>query len=185
MKEGSLQNRQYEEASADLEQLDIIFSNLNRLDVSDQLLHICTLVASARICHMRAEFGGAIQVWDVALRHARSYNSFEGEGFTCSAIYLSRSLAYLELGEHERAESSFKCGKAILDRGARDYWIPTSAVWVTEILQKLQSIARSSVIFECSGFCLHGEHQNYTNTKIFECIQISQSLISARFYTVL
>ncbi|KAF2752574.1 hypothetical protein EJ05DRAFT_295619 [Pseudovirgaria hyperparasitica] len=139
--ETCVQTRQYDDASLDLEQLGVIFSNLSRLDVSDQLLHIRTLVASARICHMRGEFRSAIHVWDVALRRVQSYNSFEGEGFTYSAIHLSRSLAYLELGEHERAESSFKHGKAILDRGPRDYWIPTFAKWVEEVLQKLESMA--------------------------------------------
>ena len=140
--DASMLQQRYDDANTVIEELERIFSKLNDLDVSDQLLHVRILVASARISQIRFQFREAIRKWEIALRHVYGYKSFEGEGFTYSAIHLSISLAFLEAGEHEEAEASFNRGKAILDRGVRDYWIPTFAMWVGHVLSKLQSMAR-------------------------------------------
>lgn len=111
------------------------------MDVSDQLLHVRILVASARICHVRNQFLEAIRRWDIALIHVHKYGSFEGEGFTYAVIHLSKSLAYLEIGDHGGAAVSFHRGNEILRSGIRDYWIPTLVAWAEEISRKTQSIA--------------------------------------------
>jgi hypothetical protein len=57
----SLQKQSYGNARTDIEELEKIFSRLSSLDVSDELLHVRTLVTSARTFHMLDDFKAAIQ----------------------------------------------------------------------------------------------------------------------------
>ncbi|PVH90945.1 hypothetical protein DM02DRAFT_664503 [Periconia macrospinosa] len=133
-----IQRRLYDDASTTVRELEGIFNDLRNLDTSDQLLHVRVLVASARICHFRSQFLEAVQKWEVALHHVRNYRSFRGEGFTYAVIHISKSLAYLKIGERGEARVSFNRGKEILQGRVRDYWIPTLAAWAEDVFAKIK-----------------------------------------------
>src|SRR2546423_5067328 len=46
----------YDSAESMVEEVETIYTTLSNLDVSDQLLHVRTLVASARIHHYKSQF---------------------------------------------------------------------------------------------------------------------------------
>jgi tetratricopeptide (TPR) repeat protein len=139
--EMDIQGQRYEDARKNIQEMKGIFSNLFNLDVSDQLLHVRVLIASARVYHIASDFVEAIQEWKVALEYAQKYASFEGEGFTYAAINLSLSLAYLRTGHRSEASISFGRAARLLLLGIQDYWIPTLWAWVEDTLLKIQSIS--------------------------------------------
>ena len=136
-----LQREHYHDANKTIEELSSTFEGLQNLNVSDELLHIRLLIASARINYLCSEFDQAIQRWKVALDHVQKYASFHGEGFTYAVIHLSISLAYLEMDESGEAVISFNHGQRILREGMRDYWIPTLQAWFRYVASKMQSMA--------------------------------------------
>lgn len=135
-----IQRGLYGDALRIIEELEDTFNALSDLDVSDQLLHVRVLVASARICHYDSLFHQALQKWEVALTYVQTYKSFEGEGFTYAVIHLSISLAHLESGNAEKAREAFQRAEMICSRGMRDFWIPTLAAWGRFIVSRIQSL---------------------------------------------
>ena len=130
--------------------VDEIFEEKSNLDVSDQLLHVRALVASAKAYQCEAQFAEAIQGWNTALSRAQLYKSFRGEGFTYAVIHLSLSLAYAGINDLKATETSFKCAEQILLRSKRDYWISTLALWADHTSKKLESLTGWSVnILNC------------------------------------
>ena len=138
--DSDIQRRLYGNALRIIEELGDTFNGLSDLDVSDQLLHVRVLVASARICHYVSQFDQALQKWEAALVYVQTYKSFEGEGFTYAIIHLSISLAHLESGNTGEAWKAFDCAKKICSRNVRDFWIPTLADWVRFIATSIQSL---------------------------------------------
>ena len=136
----NIQRYRYDNTISIIAELGDTFNHLSNLDVSDQLLHVRTLVASARICHCQSQFHEALQRWEVALIHMQKYKSFEGEGFTYAIIHLSISLAHLESGDVEEARKAFKRAEMICSRGMRDFWIPTLAAWGQLMGLKIRSL---------------------------------------------
>ncbi len=121
-----IQRCRYDNAISIIAELGDIFNHLSNLDISDQLLHVRTLVASARICHYNSQFHKALQRWEVALIHVQKSKSFEGEGFTYAIIHLSISLAHLESGDVEEAQKAFKraeseAAEPEVDRGSQEW----------------------------------------------------------------
>jgi tetratricopeptide (TPR) repeat protein len=135
-----IQSQCYGNAIATAKELNSIFDELRYLDVSDELLHIRVVVASARMCYSCSQFTDSIRYWQYALRLVRDYKSFKDEGFTYAVIQLSMSLAYLELGLHDEAKSSFDSGKAVWPAVERDYWIPKFAVWSGTVISEIKSL---------------------------------------------
>lgn len=133
-----IQRCRYDNAINIIAELGDTFNHMSNLDVSDQLLHVRTLVASARLCHYKSQFHEALQRWEVALIHVQKYKSFEGEGFTYAIIHLSISLARLESGDVEEAQEAFKRAEIIWSKGTRDFWIPTLAAWGQLLVSKIR-----------------------------------------------
>lgn len=67
----NVQKCYYDDAISIIAELEDTFNPLTSLDVSDQLLHVRSLVASARICHCHE----ALQRWEIALRHMQKKDS--------------------------------------------------------------------------------------------------------------
>jgi len=135
-----IQRGLYDNALRIVEELQDTFNELSDLDVSDQLLHVRVLVASARICHYSSRFGHALRRWEATLIRVQAYTSFEGEGFTYAIIHLSMSLAHLESGNDREARSAFERAKKIYSRGVRDFWIPTLAAWGQHLVVRIRSL---------------------------------------------
>ena len=136
----NIQKCHYDDAIGIIAELGDTFNHLSNLDVSDQLLHVRSLVASARICHCQSQFREALRRWEVALSHVQKYKSFEGEGFTYAIIHLSISLAHLESGDIETARKAHERAEMICSRGMRDFWIPTLAAWGQLMGMKIRSL---------------------------------------------
>jgi tetratricopeptide (TPR) repeat protein len=134
-----VQRGHYRDARETIEKLRKVFDARRPLNISDELLHIRSLIASARISHLGAEFDDALESWKVVLDHAQRYQSFAGEGFTYAVIHLSLSLVYLKLNEHDAAVISFKHGARILKEQKRDFWIPTLPTWMQYVASEIHS----------------------------------------------
>lgn len=137
--DNDLQQERYDHANETIEELSRIFKNLKDLNISDELLHVRLLVASARINYLRSEFIQAVQNWKFVLDCVQKYASFKGEGFTYGVLHMSMSLTYLEIGKLDEATSSYQCGRRILDKAMRDYWIPTLMAWFQFVESKIRS----------------------------------------------
>jgi hypothetical protein len=138
--DADLQREHFDDAKNNIIILFQTFQALQPVNVSDQLLHMRVLVASARIRQLCSEFDQAICEWNDALECVQRYASFSGEGFTYAAIHLSISLAYLMVDKNENARESFERGQRILHQGKRDYWIPTLPAWVHYVTVKIQDL---------------------------------------------
>jgi tetratricopeptide (TPR) repeat protein len=136
----SLQRENYHDVNKTIEELSGTFEGLQKLDISDELLHIRLLIASARIHYLSSDFSQAVQRWKIALNHVQKYASFNGEGFTYAVIHLSLSLAYLKMDQSEMAAISFGQGQRILCQGKRDYWIPTLPAWFGFVASEMQAM---------------------------------------------
>ncbi len=135
-----IQRNRHEDARTNIEEMKGIFSSLSNLDVSDQLLHVRVLVASARTYQDDSRFVEAVEEWKTVLAHVQRYSSFEGEGFTYAAVHLSLSLVYLKIGDSSKARVSFDHAEGLLSRGVLDYWIPTLWAWTEDTLSKIHSL---------------------------------------------
>ncbi len=112
--DASLGQSLYSDAARTIQEVMSIFSNLSNLDVSDELLHVQALVASARIAYYESQFSEAIKRWGIALDHVQRYGSFVGEGFTYAVIHLSICLAHLESNNITNGWESFQRAERIL-----------------------------------------------------------------------
>ncbi len=59
--DADLGQRLYKNTERTIQKVDSIFSDLSNLDVSDELLHVRALVASARICYYKSQFSEALR----------------------------------------------------------------------------------------------------------------------------
>jgi tetratricopeptide (TPR) repeat protein len=131
----------YQDAARTIQEAVTIFNNLSNLDVSDELLHVRVLVASARIAHYESQFSEAMKRWEIALDHVQRYGSFAGEGFTYAVIHLSICLAHLESNNMTKGWESFQHAERILCRGMRDFWIPTFATrWYPDTRARIETL---------------------------------------------
>lgn len=123
------------------------FNAMTKLDISDQLLHVRTLAASARIYHLQSDYPQAIEQWEKVKACAVSYSAFRDEGFTFAFSQLSIGYAYMRLAGnpasssyyHQYAEvASDKIAEAnsIFEKEKDNYWIP---LIVTSWLPRIRS----------------------------------------------
>jgi len=133
--------RSYGSGERTVGEVQAIFSGLSNLDVSDQLLHVRVLIASARIVYYKSHFSEAQRKWEDALDHVQRYASFQGEGFTYAAIHLSICLVHIERGNNRDGREAFECAEKILCMSVRDFWIPTLATrWIPDILARVKTL---------------------------------------------
>lgn len=132
-----IQRGRYFEAKETIMHICGDFEAMQNLNISNELLHVRSLIAYARVSHMCSEFSEALQRWKVVLEHVKRYVSFRGEGFTYAVIHLSISLAHLQLNAPRDAASAFEQGTRVLRATKRDYWIPTLQKWHRYVLSEI------------------------------------------------
>ncbi|KAJ5472083.1 hypothetical protein N7539_008652 [Penicillium diatomitis] len=127
------------EARSKISDLTRFFNESPSLDISDQLLHVRTLTASARIYHMQSSFEQAIAEWEKVKTLAQQYSAFREKGFTFAFSELSIGYAQLQIALRSigHADSIFK--------GEKDnYWIPTIATnWLPEVRSDITACIQS------------------------------------------
>ncbi|KAF7166572.1 hypothetical protein CNMCM6106_002347 [Aspergillus hiratsukae] len=140
-----LQGR-YEDAISTVNQLRPLFRGVSRKDVTDQLLHVRTLIASARTLHFQSRFAEAIDQWEEAATVVQGYPSFDQDGFTLAICRLSKCLAYIYVGTDDAAWDVLLKAKTALDSTTPDYWMPTvTTMWLPFIQSEVQRLKDCSL----------------------------------------
>ncbi|KAM5371422.1 hypothetical protein ACJA88_009409 [Fusarium oxysporum] len=132
------------EANIGLKQLDAAESTLQDLlsdpppcpdDINDQQLHIRTLLASARIVHVRRDPGEAMLRWTLALEQVSHMHALgSSRGFIAAVCHLSLAHAQLSIGEKGEAHRSWTTGLKILASERCEFWIPVvPTTWLQNI----------------------------------------------------
>ncbi|EXL98146.1 hypothetical protein NOF04DRAFT_6556 [Fusarium oxysporum II5] len=132
------------EANIGLKQLDAAESTLEELlsdpppcpdDINDRQLHIRTLIASARIAHIRGDPGEAMLRWTLALAQVSHMHALgSSRGFIAAVCHLSLAHAQLSTGEKDEAHSSWKTGLKILASEKCEFWIPVvPTAWLRRV----------------------------------------------------
>ncbi|RYC93862.1 hypothetical protein BFJ63_vAg3500 [Fusarium oxysporum f. sp. narcissi] len=132
------------EANIGLKQLDAAESTLQDLlsdplpcpdDINDQQLHIRTLLASARIVHVRRDPGEAMLRWTLALEQVSHMHALgSSRGFIAAVCHLSLAHAQLSIGEKDEAHRSWTTGLKILASERCEFWIPVvPTTWLQNI----------------------------------------------------
>lgn len=143
--------KSYDEAHAKVRTLEHKFSSINKLDSSDELLHIRTVVAAGRVLHLQGRFREAIRRWESVLALIKKYRTFRDEGFTYAFTRLSIGLSYLRLHQTPNnsmapietfsisdASDAIDGGISILGRQRPDYWIPTIVTdWIPYLISEI------------------------------------------------
>ncbi|KAL1844676.1 hypothetical protein VTK73DRAFT_2048 [Phialemonium thermophilum] len=137
---------------------ELIARDLPVADITDQLLHVRTLMARARIPHYRSNHEEALQRWQTALQSTRPFLSFkDGHGFTSAIIHLSIAHAQIHIGNQRGARRSWQAATDICRTEKPDYWIPVVATtWLSNMANDLLRLQGWSV----SVLGLDGHHVN-------------------------
>lgn len=137
------------DADSKITRLVQYFNVMTKLDISDQLLHVRTLVASARSYHLQSDYPQAIKQWEKVKACAASYSAFRDEGFTFAFSQLSIGYAYTKLAGtpasnsyyHQYAQvASDKIAEAnsVFEKEKDNYWIPLVATsWLPRIRSEI------------------------------------------------
>lgn len=121
----------FAEDRSKISELIKFFSETPSLDISDQLLHVRTLTASARVYHLQSLFTLAIAEWEKVKTLAKEYPAFREKGFTFAFAQLSIGYAQMQV-----ALRSIKHANSIFIEERDNYWIPSIT---TEWLPKVRS----------------------------------------------
>ncbi|KAG9240414.1 hypothetical protein BJ878DRAFT_483873 [Calycina marina] len=97
-----------------------IYNGLSEHDTNDQVGHVRTLIAWARI----SAPSEAVARWHTAYYWNRVYNPSEEDVFTCGVIYLFISLAYFRLGNEHESRVSFDRASEIISRKKPQFLMP-------------------------------------------------------------
>ncbi|KAF5648567.1 mfs multidrug transporter [Fusarium sp. NRRL 52700] len=131
------------EANIGLKQLAAAESALEELpsdlplcpgDINDQQLHM-TLLASARIAHMKLETVKATRRWIFALEKISQMHAVgSSRGFTAAVCHLSLAHVQLSIGEKGEAHRSWTTGLNIMACEKCEFWIPVvPTAWLHRI----------------------------------------------------
>lgn len=146
----------FEEAERSIEEMIVCFSRMVDCDISEQLFHVRTLIASARIAHCKSQFFEALGRWETSLKCVRKYASFKNTGFTCAVIHLSLSHAHLEIGNNNEGRTAFEFAEKIFQMETRDFRIPILATsWLEFVLSRIYTLtkwAQSEMLHQKFGF---------------------------------
>ncbi|SCV39821.1 uncharacterized protein FFB14_07311 [Fusarium fujikuroi] len=114
MVEARIGLKQFGAAESTLWELSIDLSPSSD-DVNDQQLHIRTLLASARIAHMRMDPGEAMLRWTLALEQVSHMHALgSSHGFIAAVCHLSLAHAQLSICERGEAHRPWTTGLKIL-----------------------------------------------------------------------
>ncbi|CVL06856.1 uncharacterized protein FMAN_11950 [Fusarium mangiferae] len=104
-------------------------------DINDQQLYIRTLLASARIAHMRMDPGETMLRWTLALEQVSHMHALgSSHGFIAAVCHLSLAHAQLSIGEKSEAHRSWTTGMKILACEKCEFWIPVvPTAWLQRI----------------------------------------------------
>ena len=97
-----------------------IYNGLSEPDTNDQVGHVRTLIAWARIS-VPCE---AVARWHTAYLWNKLYNPFEEDVFTCGAIYLFISLAYFRIGDEHGSRASFDRASEVISTKKPQFLMP-------------------------------------------------------------
>lgn len=123
-------------ARSTISQLNDLFDNMGSQDISDQLLHIRTLTASARILHLQSLFIQAIEEWERIKVLAKKYSAFRDKGFTFAFSQFSIGCAHAQIAgvsdnsrqqyqQHTQAAlEAIEEANSIFRTEKDNYWIP-------------------------------------------------------------
>lgn len=111
------------------------FDQMTKLDISDQLLHVRTLTASARIYHLQSNHSQAIQQWEKVKSCAVNYSAFRNKGFTFAFSQLSIGYAYMKVAGTpasnpyyqqyaQVASDNIAEANSVFEKEKDNYWIP-------------------------------------------------------------
>lgn len=128
------------------------FSGEKRLDISDQLLHVRTLTASARIYHLLSSFGLAIEEWEKVKRLASDYSAFRERGFTFAFSQLSIGYAQIQI-----ARKTIEEANSIFLEEKDNYWIPMIPKWLRWIRSDITSLFQREEPGRIHNAVLNGE----------------------------
>lgn len=137
--EPQIQKGHYACAENTIKELQVMFSNLATVDVSDELRHMRVLLGSARVSYHMSGKSGTLEKLNAALIHIQPYRSFKEGGYIHAVIQLSISLLHLELGHIAEADKVFKDAASVLRTGVMEFWIPGLRSWRQTVEQSIQS----------------------------------------------
>lgn len=145
----------YEEASTLVSSLRKQFSTISFPDISDQWLHIRSVIASASLSHCQCQFLEAVSEWENLLSLLKNYpHSFEPEGFYFGLGHMSISVAFLLASSSSTksnprvtpsscdadAKKVFDIGCTVLAREDINFWIPILPTrYIPELLATIRS----------------------------------------------
>ncbi|KAF5250193.1 hypothetical protein FOXYS1_14929 [Fusarium oxysporum] len=132
------------EANIGLDRLDTAESTLQEFlgdlppspdDVNDQQLHMRTLLASARIAHLRPDPGEVMLRWIFALDQVSHVHTLgSSNGFIAAVCHLSLAHAQLSIGNKDSAHHSWTTGLKILASEKCEFWIPVvPTAWLRRV----------------------------------------------------
>jgi hypothetical protein len=128
----------FTEARSRISKLDDFYREKGTLDISDQLLHVRTLVASARIYHLQSSFTQSIDEWEKVKVLASNYLAFRERGFTFAFCELSIGYAQILI-----ALQAIENAKATFIGEKDNFWIPVIATdWLPMIRAELANLLR-------------------------------------------
>lgn len=111
-------------------------------DIYDQQLHVRSLLASARVAHLRLDYGEAVLRWRHALQEVQQMYTFKSQSrFVEAIIYLSMAHAQIASGDRDCGQHSWTAGVDLI-RGERfEFWIPIiSTLWLQWIVFEVHSL---------------------------------------------
>lgn len=121
-----------------IQELLTIYKKLTEHDINDQVGHVRTLIAWARI----SEPSQAVVRWYTAFHWNKIYNPSEEDVFTCGVIYLFISLAYFKLGNADESWASFNRAAEIISRKKPQFLIPGVGTYLYDFAwRELWSVA--------------------------------------------
>lgn len=142
----------FAQARSKITVLEHAFCEIQKPDISNQLLHIRTLVASARIFHLQSYFSEAIREWELVNTLAGKYSAFRGQGFTFAFSQLSIGLAHIEIARRtndcqvsrqhiQDFMYTLQQANSIFQIEEDNYWIPTvTTAWLPKVRSEIESL---------------------------------------------
>ncbi|KAJ6004686.1 hypothetical protein N7540_013055 [Penicillium herquei] len=126
----------FKQARSRIAELEKFFQRHDTLDISDQLLHIRALVASARIYHLDSSFTQSIEEWERVKVLAGEYSAFRQKGFTYAFCELSIGYAQVLM-----ALKSIGNAQTIFNEERDNFWIPVIVTdWLPMIRKELDNL---------------------------------------------
>jgi len=115
-----------------IEELLSIHHGLVEHDINDQVGHVRTLMAWARI----SEPAEAVVRWQTAFQWNQIYNPSEEDVFTCGVIFLFISLAYFQVGDTDESWASFTRAAETISRKEPQFLMPGIGTYLYDFARR-------------------------------------------------